>query len=155
MNNGKTLERFRALLGARLLRGQGSGSSRPGTRGTLGSDSTGPAASSASETWQDGTPRDPEAAILARFDEERFAVDAEYQGRPEIQTLAARLVEVRRQKAAGQPHPEIVRAGDGVPTQADYEAGKGALLKAERRAQLDAEIRALEEMRAALEGGDE
>ncbi len=137
MNDEKNLDRFRELIGARLRRGLGERSSRSGNNAAP----AGPAASSAPDRWQDGTPRDPEQAILSQFDEERFqSGDAEYQSRPEIQTLAARLVEVRRQKAKGQPHPEIVRAGDGVPTQAEFEKNREGLNRAERRAAIERQI---------------
>ncbi len=60
------------------------------------------------ERWKDGTPRDPELAILARFDEERFRLDAEYQGRPEVQKDAAHLLQLREAKREGIPADRVV-----------------------------------------------
>jgi hypothetical protein len=141
------------LLEARLRRGQAGGSGRPG-----GFVLTPPAVSPAPETWQDGSPRDREAWLLQRgvagepFDEERFSTDDSYSSREDVQRAAAQLVEARRQKAQGKPHPEIVTQG---PDQATYEKDREKLLYAEKRAAIAAQIAELQSRFDALEAGED
>ncbi len=155
------LERFRELLGTRLrsalVNPPAAGfRSRPAAAGSA----------SGVERWADGEAKDEETRILERFDEARFqSGDVEYQNRPQVLKDAARLVELRRQRRAKEPHPESkIEVPEGTPkaiadamqSQEAFEKGRAGLTKAERLAEIERGIAALEERRAALtEGGEE
>ncbi len=148
MNEEEKIDRFARLVNARVRETQGSG--RMSAAAT-----TGGARDSAPdvERWPAepgqvrGDAKDEETRILERRSEERFAVDSEYQSRPEVQKDMERLVAIRAARKAAAP----VRSPEGAPTQEEYDKNRDDILRGEKIANADREIEEAKTRRAILD----
>lgn len=125
-------------------------------RGVLGERAAARTAAKDVERWPAlpgqvrGDAKDEETRIReAGFDPERFRDDPEYQGRPEIQALAAKYVRVAAPREAAARTEEMVRTSKYVAEHADE------MQVQLRRDELDRAIARLQAERDALPAADE